>query len=49
MAVYWPPAAKSFGFGTFHLHDIGISVFAALVMIFLLEGIKRVFRARLVA
>jgi Ca2+-transporting ATPase len=49
IAIFWLPAAKSFGFGAFHLHDFAICVFAALTVLFLLEGIKRVFRARLVA
>jgi Ca2+-transporting ATPase len=48
LANLWAPAQRLFGFGTFHAHDLAISLAAAISMILALELMKRRLRRRLV-
>ncbi len=48
-AVTWGPAERLFGFGTFHAHDLALSLGAAAGVILILEMLKRFMRAKLVA
>ena len=49
IAILWPPAQSLFHFGAFHGHDLAIAIGGCVFLIVILEALKRLLRARLVA
>ena len=49
VATQWGPARDLFRFGDFHLHDLAITAGACLVLVAMLELLKRLLHARLTA
>ena len=47
VAIYWPPAQALFHFGTFHLHDLAVAIGGCLLLIAVLEILKRLLHSRL--
>jgi Ca2+-transporting ATPase len=43
-AIYWPPAQSLFHFGSFHGHDLAVAVGGCIVLIAILEALKRLLR-----
>jgi Ca2+-transporting ATPase len=41
IAVLWAPARSVFEFGHFHLHDLGIVISTAVLLILILDVLKR--------
>ncbi|SEP32567.1 Ca2+-transporting ATPase [Rhodospirillales bacterium URHD0017] len=44
IALMWPPAMQLFRFGPFHVHDLAVSVAAALGVLLIAEAIKPLWR-----
>ena len=46
ITLRWSPARKLFDFGDFHSHDLLIACAVGLILLFILEGMKRVYLMR---
>lgn len=44
VALMWPPAMQLFRFGPFHIHDLAVSMVAALGVLLIMEAIKPLWR-----